>query len=169
MPKRPHRLIPHWDHPADTFAEIILIETSSALDELDERKFRLTNQDIMLSDGTSLERLSDLGLIYCAGGRAPHFPDPFRQIATAILLKRSKKWPRSPTLLATIAQVRQPLIKQNVTYWSYWQSIWLFAARQRAACGAGTPRALILLQRQAALSVNGRGDRTSGRGPSTRD
>ena len=53
-------------------------------------------------------RLSDLGLIYCAGGRAPHFPDPFRQIATAILLKRSKKWPRPPTLLATIAQVRQP-------------------------------------------------------------
>ena len=49
-----------------------------------------------------------MGLIYCAGGRAPHFPDPFRQIATAILLKRSKKWPCSPTLLATIAQVRQP-------------------------------------------------------------
>jgi hypothetical protein len=34
--------------------------------------------------------LSDLGLIYCAGGTAVHFPDPFRQIATAILLKRSK-------------------------------------------------------------------------------
>ncbi len=49
-----------------------------------------------------------MGLIYCAGGRASHFPDPFRQIATAILLKRSKKWPRYPTLLATIAQVRQP-------------------------------------------------------------
>jgi hypothetical protein len=47
--------------------------------------------------------LSDLGLIYCAGGRAVHFSDPFRQIATAILLKRSKNCPRSPTLLATIA------------------------------------------------------------------
>ncbi len=46
-------------------------------------------------------------LIYCAGGRAAHFCDPFRQIATAILLKRSKKWTHSPSLLATIAQVRQ--------------------------------------------------------------
>ncbi len=49
-----------------------------------------------------------MGLMYCAGGRAPHFPDPFRQTATAILLKRSNQWPRPPTLLATIAQVRQP-------------------------------------------------------------
>jgi len=53
-------------------------------------------------------RLSDLGLIYCAGERAPHFPDPFRHIATTILLKRSGKWPHPPTLLAMIAQVRQP-------------------------------------------------------------
>jgi len=49
-----------------------------------------------------------LGLIYGAGGRALHFPDPFRQIATAILLKRSNKWPHPPAMLATIAQVRQP-------------------------------------------------------------
>ena len=51
--------------------------------------------------------LSGLRLIYCAGGRLAHFSDPFRRIATAILLKRSKKWPHSPTLLATIAQIRQ--------------------------------------------------------------
>jgi len=53
-------------------------------------------------------RLSDLGLSCCAGGRAPRFLELFRQIATAILLKRWKKWPRPPTLLATIAQFRQP-------------------------------------------------------------
>jgi hypothetical protein len=38
--------------------------------------------------------LSDLGLIYCGGGKLVHFSDPFRQIATAILLKRSKNCPR---------------------------------------------------------------------------
>ncbi|MEN8176250.1 MAG: hypothetical protein ABFS23_10835, partial [Pseudomonadota bacterium] len=34
--------------------------------------------------------LSGLGLIYCGKALLARFPDPFRQIATAILLKRSK-------------------------------------------------------------------------------
>jgi len=55
-----------------------------------------------------IRRLPDLGLIYCPGGRAARFSDPFRQIATAILLKRSKKCLHPPTLLATIADIRQP-------------------------------------------------------------
>ena len=51
--------------------------------------------------------LSNLGLIDCAGGRAAHFPDPSRQIVMTILLKRSKNWSHSPTLLATITQIQQ--------------------------------------------------------------
>jgi hypothetical protein len=46
--------------------------------------------------------LSDLGMIYCGGGKMVHFFDPFRQIATAILLKRSKNCPHFLTRLATI-------------------------------------------------------------------
>ena len=48
-----------------------------------------------------------MGVIDCAGGRAAHFSDRSRQIVMIILLKRSKNWPHSPPLLATIAQIRQ--------------------------------------------------------------
>ena len=51
--------------------------------------------------------LSDLGLIYCAGRITAHFSDLFRQLATAIVLKRSQKWSRSVTRLATIAQIQK--------------------------------------------------------------
>ena len=48
-----------------------------------------------------------MGLIDCAGRRAAHRSDLFRQIVMIILLERSNNWPHSPTLLATIAQIRQ--------------------------------------------------------------
>ncbi len=51
--------------------------------------------------------LSDLGCSDCAGGIAVYFSDPSRQMATAILLERSKSRPRSPTRLATDPKVRQ--------------------------------------------------------------
>ena len=61
----------------------------------------------MLNSSSLTRSLANLGLIDCAGGRAAHCSDPFRQIVMTILLKRSKHWPHSPTLLATIAQIRQ--------------------------------------------------------------
>jgi len=51
--------------------------------------------------------LSNSGLIDCAGGTAADFSHPFRQIVMTILVKRSKTWRHSPTLLATIAHIRQ--------------------------------------------------------------
>ena len=73
------------------------------------------------------------------GGRARPFFRSFEKNSRSYLTKRIGKMGCSPTGAVDQSQIRQPLIKQNVTYWSYWQSIWLFAARQRAACGAGTP------------------------------
>ena len=61
----------------------------------------------MLDSSSRARSLANLGLIDCAGGRAAHYSDPFRQIVMTILLKRSKNWPHSPPLLAAIAQIRQ--------------------------------------------------------------
>jgi hypothetical protein len=59
----------------------------------------LLQRPVAVPDPSSL---SGSGLIYCDNGKSVHFYDPFRQIATAILLKRSKNWPRFPMCLATI-------------------------------------------------------------------
>lgn len=48
--------------------------------------------------------LSDSRLIFRAGGRVAHVSDPFRQMTTAIFLKRTKKSAHSPALLATTAR-----------------------------------------------------------------
>ena len=51
--------------------------------------------------------LSDLGTIYCADGRAAQMSPIFRCVGPTMRLKIVTICPRSPTLLATIAQVRQ--------------------------------------------------------------
>ena len=58
--------------------------------------------------------LSDLRLIYCAGGKSgPFFPD-FSLHSSTMRLEIVKNCPRSPPRLATIAQVRQAP-RQNAT------------------------------------------------------
>ena len=51
--------------------------------------------------------LSNLGLTYCGKALLASFPDTFRQIATAILLKTIEKPDSKGLPLATVAQIRQ--------------------------------------------------------------
>ncbi len=70
------------------------------------------------STGRQSSSLSDLRLIYCAGGKSgPFFPD-FSLHRPTMRLEIVNNCPRSPTRLATITQVRQA------------------ARRSRSVCGA---------------------------------
>jgi|GEM_PF-1766655 len=93
---------------AEYAREVIRLARATRVDELIELANRIEDTHPLLP-----RSLSDLRLIYCVSGKSGPFLPAFSLHRPTMRLEIVQDWPRSPTRLATIAQVRQaPRIKR---------------------------------------------------------